>query len=485
MKVRISFLVLFVAAAVLGSAANRAVSATSDIPVGVSDVNVRVDGSSVIVSMKIDRSWSDRNREVIVQPAIVSTDKSDTLCLPQVVIAGKNRYYRHERREDMNLSELYRAGKDEPVEYQQTVAMQPWMAQSTVVINRSVAGCCGNNEAAVATPIAMIDMRQPTFAAKFIYTPPTATAVKEREIDGKAFIDYVVNTITLNPEYRRNPEELAKIIASIDTVREDPDCIITGLWFKGYASPEGSYEHNTYLAKGRTTTLSNYVKTLYHYPDSIVHMEFEPENWEDLREYVDASNLEHRAEILELIDDKDLDIDVKNLRIQARYPEEYTLLLRTVYPGLRTCKYRITYTIRNYLDPAEILRVMHTSPQNLSLNEFYIAANSLPQGSAEYNEVFETAVRMYPDDEVANLNAANSAMMTGDFTRAAAYLDRAGEGANVQYARGMLAAIQGDYQAARQAFEQARTAGLTAAEDALASLDAIDSHTNVTFLVEE
>lgn len=34
-------------------------------------------------------------------------------------------------------------------------------------------------------------------------------------------------------------------------------------------------------------------------------------------------------------------------------------------------------------------------------------------GSEEYNETFEVAVRMFPDDEVANLNAANAAMARG------------------------------------------------------------------------
>ena len=43
----------------------------------------------------------------------------------------------------------------------------------------------------------------------------------------------------------------------------------------------------------------------------------------------------------------------------------------------------------------------------------YLAAQEMEIGSEEYNETFDIAVRMFPDDEVANLNAANIAMSRG------------------------------------------------------------------------
>ena len=61
----------------------------------------------------------------------------------------------------------------------------------------------------------------------------------------------------------------------------------------------------------------------------------------------------------------------------------------------------------------EIKRLIKTQPQKLSLNEMYLAAQDMKLGSEEYNETFEVAVRMLPDDEVANLNAANAAMDGG------------------------------------------------------------------------
>mgnify|MGYP000703662735 FL=1 len=77
---------------------------------------------------------------------------------------------------------------------------------------------------------------------------------------------------------------------------------------------------------------------------------------------------------------------------------------------------------------------MQTQPQKLSLNEFYLVAQTYEPGSVEFNDVFETAVRMYPNDEIANLNAANSAMQRKDVENAKRYLQKGGDSPEALYA---------------------------------------------------
>ena len=84
--------------------------------------------------------------------------------------------------------------------------------------------------------------------------------------------------------------------------------------------------------------------------------------------------------------------------LKTTYPDEYRYLLRECYPALRHTDYRITYTVRGYSDVDEIKAVMAKRPQNLSLNEFYLVAQTYESGSHEFAEVFETAARMFPDD---------------------------------------------------------------------------------------
>ena len=95
---------------------------------------------------------------------------------------------------------------------------------------------------------------------------------------------------------------------------------------------------------------------------------------------------------------------------------------------------------------------MKERPQKLSLEEFYVAAQGLDTDSEEFAEIFDVAVRMYPDDQTANLNAANSAMAQGNLKAAEKFLKKAGKTNQAIYARGVLAALAGDYDAAEDYF---------------------------------
>lgn len=67
---------------------------------------------------------------------------------------------------------------------------------------------------------------------------------------------------------------------------------------------------------------------------------------------------------------------------------------------------------------------------------------------------------MFPDDTIANLNAANAAMRRGDLTGAKRYLAKAGDSSEAVYARGALAIRQKDYDSARRYLNEAKSLGL-------------------------
>ncbi|WP_368731862.1 hypothetical protein, partial [Bacillus pumilus] len=80
---------------------------------------------------------------------------------------------------------------------------------------------------------------------------------------------FPVDQTVIYPEYRRNTTELAKIQATIDSVRGDGDVTITRVWLKGFASPESPYSHNRDLAIGRTAALKDYIQKLYRFDSGI------------------------------------------------------------------------------------------------------------------------------------------------------------------------------------------------------------------------
>ena len=398
----------------------------------------------------------------VITPMIVND--IDTLKLPPVSIYGRTSWYMSNRNDRMPLGgsegEVLRHERNmEPVAYAQRVHYADWMNGADLIVVRADYGCAGCKEGTVVSELA--HYKNVVYEPTFVYQQAVAEQVKSRELSGRAFIDFPVNRTEIFPDYRGNRTELAKIIGTIDSVKNDRDITVTLIEIKGFASPEGSYANNVRLAQGRTEALKNYVQRLYHFEPGFIRTDYEPEDWAGLREYVSGANtLMYRDEILSIIDDPYLDLDIKDKRIQARYGADYLFLLHNVYPALRHSDYRIEYTIRGFSDPSEIREVLRTSPQKLSLNEIYLAAQGLEPGSEAYNDIFETAVRLFPSEPVANLNAANAAMQRGDLVGASRYLERAGDSPEAVYARGVYAAMSKDYAKGIELIERAISAGV-------------------------
>ena len=432
---------------------------------------------NVDIALPLNDMDVSSNQITILTPYLANG--TDTLRLESLGLYGRNAYIRHIRGNDNGIptpATAIRASKaPEIYTYHAMVPYQPWIDGATLNVTRATYGCAGCSD---GQPQEMRDLslwRAPRLdtSEAFVYAQAQAETVKERAISGRANVEFPVNQTTLLPDFRNNHAELAKVRASVDSVRNDADVTITSMSITGFASPEGSYANNERLARGRTEALRTYVENLYAFPRGLVATASVPEDWAGLRQWVEQSNIASREGLLAIIDDQALAPDPRDRKLRASYPQDYAFLLANVYPSLRHTDYRIAYTIRSYSDPAEILEVMRRRPGNLSLNEFFVAASSLQPGSDEYNEVFDIAVRMYPDDPVANLNAANTAMRRGDTAAAARYLQKAGDTPAANHARGVLAMMQADYDTAQPLLEASRANGNTQADALLRQLDAL------------
>ncbi len=438
--------------------------------VSVTDFSAKRNGGFMELNFTLDLSnlKVKHNRAVLLTPCVINPD--DSLHLSSTGIYGRRQYYHYVR----NYGEEMISGADEQsyrtkdmpslLELHETLPYEAWMDGADFQLHRDLYGCC-NEIVASETGILGHYAR---FIPEFLYVTPKAE-VKIRSLEGSAFVDFVVNKTDIRPDYHNNEAELGKIRATIDSVRGDRDVTVDNLWLKGYASPESPYKHNEELAIGRVNAIKGYVQKLYNFPDNKITTDYEPENWEGLRRYVVQSSLEHKDEILALID-TDMDPDEKEAQIKKTYPDEYRHLLENCYPYLRRTDYRVNYTVRGYSDVEEIKQILRTEPQKLSLNEMYLVAQTLEPGSGEFNEVFQTAVSLYPNDPVANLNAANVEMKNGDFATADRHLAKAGDSAEAEYARGVSAYLQDDYAAARQHLTAASDAGIAQATTLLEQL---------------
>ena len=101
-------------------------------------------------------------------------------------------------------------------------------------------------------------------------------------------------------------------------MKEDPYATITEVYIKGFASPEGTYKHNTYLAEHRAKALIEYVKGLYHFEQARFTVDFEPEDWAGLEKRVENSSLADKEELLVIIRaDEPKDYDRREAKLKA------------------------------------------------------------------------------------------------------------------------------------------------------------------------
>ncbi len=455
---------IFILAALLGmgNMLEAVAQNTKDVMPGVyiEDFNMNREGKYLSVEMNLNLNKLDvnANRAVLLTPRLVNG--TDSLDLPSVGIYGRKRYYYYVRNGIGSISGeneiIYRASsKPNSVAYNNIAEYEDWMDGATLKFHRSDWGCCHE---ILAEYESIVGRHNEAFFPELVFVQPKAEIEKTRSLSGSAYIDFPVDKTVIYPDYHNNTAELGKIEGTIDSIRNDKDVTITSVWLKGFASPESPYKHNKDLAIGRTAALKAHIGQLFHFADGIISTEYEPENWEGLRQYVEKSNIDHREEILAMID-SDMEPDAKEAEIKRTYPKEYRFLLQYCYPYLRRTDYLIKYKIRVFYDVEEIRRVMAEQPQKLSQNEFYLVAQEYEPGTPEFTDVFETAVRMFPDDEVANLNAANAAIRRDDFAAAHRYLDKAGDSAEAVYARGALAIREKDYETARRYLSKAKNMG--------------------------
>lgn len=453
-----------------------ALASAAQTPVTAPSIKIVDDRMRVDMELNLADIPCKSNQTVVLTPYLVNG--ADTLLLEPVGIYGRRNYIQYERgnftRNVPQVAQAFKASKAPAgYNYAQEVSYRPWFDGATLDVRIERFGCagCSLGDPEILDGISV--WRAPKFnpALWTEYIRPEAEAEKIRHIEGRANVEFPLNKTILLDDFRGNYAELAKVRATIDTVRDDKNVTIKSMAIKGFASPEGSYSNNTRLAKGRTEALCAYVEQRYSLPKGFIAATFEPEDWQGLKEWVEASNIAEKEGILSVINDLGLEPDARDNRLKQRFPEQYAMLLNTVYPALRHSNYRIEYIVRSFSDPKEILEIMKTRPGNLSLDELFIASQSLEPGSPEFNEVFEIAVRMYPENEIANLNAATTAISRGDTEMAAQYLKKAGNSPTAVYARGLNAMLAKDYDSAETYLKEAAAQGVTRANELLNQLN--------------
>ena len=469
---------------------------TGEIYVTLQSLQQEEDSVYVKLSFDISGVNVDSRRSISLVPALVGAD--NRLDLPEVVVKGRKNYNVYQREIALMSNRQkavyalkapyavipgFKSKKSRTIDYDVTVKYSSWMADAKLDMYEDLCGC-GNPArrlgiTMLANQITLDKIIEPYEITPYMaYIQPDTEPVKRREIVSEAFLNFVVNKIDIRPDYMNNPHELKKVTDLLSEVKNDKDVTVRAIKVIGYASPEGLLSNNQRLSEGRAKALTDYLASRFDYPRSLYKVAFGGENWDGLKECVEASQMPYRKEVLEVIgafpaeSDYAAQVRRKKTMMHLKGGEPYKYIIREFCPLLRKAICKIDFDVRNFsIDQAK--EVFKSRPQNLSLNEMFLVANTYEKGSQEFVDLFETAVRLYPDDITANLNAAAAALSRRDITYAKQYLSKINKPLDIpEYynTMGILEILCGDYNEAASHLNKAVEMGLSEAKHNLAEM---------------
>ncbi len=106
----------------------------------------------------------------------------------------------------------------------------------------------------------------------------------------------------------------------------------------------------------------------------------------------------------------------------------------------------------------------------ITLECLFALANSYTPGSADYNDIYDLAARLFPDCPEANINAAAIALSKRDTRKARRYLARFSTRPEAFNNMGVLCMLEGNREKAELYLEMAVTAGVERASEVLEEL---------------
>ena len=425
---------IYVALGVLGAFSAHA----QEINIGQT-VARKISDDKVEVSFSMDCSTLrlPSRRQMVITPLIISRSESDTLALPSVCIAGRNRYRMNKRKERLYGKEYGKAPvagegqemirfnrkRDMLLEYNETVPAQEWMSGARVEIFRDLQGCAGCGEALGNAPVAELPLFKEEVERPNLQIMVAQAEEKRRSFTRSAYLNFKVNQSALLADYMNNPVELAKIYSSIDSIREDNNYRIARIEIVGYSSPEGSYAANARLSEQRAKALEQNLKHAYQLDDSMIDCRSVPENWEGLAAWLREYRPSYMQKVLDIIGQTP-EPDARDAKIKAIDGGKiYNALLQEVYPKLRLVEYTVSYTVVPF-SVEQGREIIKTRPDKMNHNEMYQVAASYGEGSDEYNRIIRMIAARFPGDRIANNNAAIVAWETGDYDAMRVYLKR-------------------------------------------------------------
>ena len=191
-----------------------------------------------------------------------------------------------------------------------------------------------------------------TLGAGKLYRDSTyRRVIKEGTANLDCYFSYPQGGWQIQRGYGGNARELERLDKFMRSSFADTLIYVRRITLTGYCSIEGSYAANEKLAHDRANGFRNYLDTEYglarRFP---VEVRYVGEDWDRLRQLVEASTLPGRAEVLAVIDNTDIfkGREKKLMDLQGGVP--YNLMMAELFPLLRRVEIRVEYDLHRIIE---------------------------------------------------------------------------------------------------------------------------------------
>ncbi|MBQ5751356.1 MAG: hypothetical protein IIV89_00775 [Bacteroidaceae bacterium] len=268
-----------------------------------------------------------------------------------------------------------------------------------------------------------------------------------------------------------NSTSMNELREAIKDVAEDyENKVLDDVQISAYASPDGGVLLNDGIAVLREMHTADYMKKELKNAklDGYVDGEYTAEDWEGFKELVAQSNLPDKELILRVLsmynDPEEREQQIKNIS------SVYSDLADEILPKLRRARITLNYQIIGRSDE-QIQAQYAQDPSELSLEEILYSA-ILTDSNEEKAEIYNTAIKLFPNDYRAYNNLGAMAYNVGDYSTAASYFAKAESvdrtAPEVMVNLGYLKLLEGDVAAAES--YMTKGAAAKAGDEALGNL---------------
>ena len=347
----------------------------------------RIGGSiQVVYDLTLRRPQSDY--QITTQAAIVGA--KDTFMLEPIVLNGKNNIKKLHRDHVLNHKnepeQEYYPQKLKVSVFRDTLVLplaeNRWLLSDTVhlcQLTEVKEGCCRviENEGTCSEPYNMAQEAMETLTAitttpviKVVprvvkpvtintirnnkvlvpidhYTPYLRTEVLNERED-VLYVQYDVNKVETDYNYRRNSYKLDTIVKIVKAMQTDTMAQVRIIQIIGLASVEGNSEENEKLAYGRALSLKNYIQERTNLPDSLFEVTGGGEAWSEFGWMVSRGRFIGKDEMMKIIRNNNLLSTEKIKRMKAlNGGKSYAWVKEHVFPMLRNAGYlRMFYEVK-------------------------------------------------------------------------------------------------------------------------------------------